>query len=78
MSHRGWPRNGYGISPMNCALTHLKSLWQVIRSLSGDDAYDRYLAHWRDHHGGEGAPLDRKTFYKQRQDRKWNRINRCC
>jgi uncharacterized short protein YbdD (DUF466 family) len=57
----------------------LKRLWQVIRNLSGDDAYERYLAHSRDHHGGEeGAPLDRKAFYKQRQEHKWGGINRCC
>ena len=63
---------------MNGVWPRLKPLWQIIRTLSGDDAYERYLAHWRDHHDGEGAPLDRKTFYKQRQERKWNRINRCC
>lgn len=57
----------------------LKLLWQVIRNMSGEDAYERYLAHWRDHHDrGEGAPLDRKAFYKQQQERKWSRINRCC
>ena len=46
--------------------------------MSGDAAYDRYLAHWRLQHKGEGAPLDRKTFFKQQQERKWNRPNRCC
>ena len=56
----------------------LKRLWQAIRTLTGEDAYERYLDHWRDHHGGEGAPLDRKSYYKQRQDRKWSGINRCC
>jgi len=25
-----------------------------------------------------GAPLDRKAFFKQQQERKWNGIKRCC
>jgi uncharacterized short protein YbdD (DUF466 family) len=57
---------------------NLKSILQNIRNMSGDAAYDRYLAHWRLNHKGEGAPLDRKTFFKQQQERKWNKPNRCC
>ena len=63
---------------MRDLLIPLKALWRAVRTLSGDDAYESYLAHWRDHHAGEGPPLDRKSFYKQQQERKWNRINRCC
>jgi uncharacterized short protein YbdD (DUF466 family) len=63
---------------MNRLLSRFKRLRRFIRNLTGEDAYDRYLAHWREHHGGEGAPLDRKTFYKQRLERKWSGINRCC
>lgn len=56
-----------------------KSLWQGLRRLSGEDAYERYLTHWRERHGGEGgAPLDRKAFFQQQQERKWGGINRCC
>jgi len=55
-----------------------KRLRHWIRAMTGEDAYERYLAHWRDHHEGDGVPLDRKTFYKQQQDRKWSGINRCC
>jgi uncharacterized short protein YbdD (DUF466 family) len=75
-----WPNNGCGtrISIMIRALTRLKYLWQGVRTLTGEDAYERYLAHWHDHHGAEGVPLDRKTFYKQHQERKWNGISRCC
>jgi uncharacterized short protein YbdD (DUF466 family) len=61
------------------AMRRLKRLWQGLRTLSGEDAYERYLAHWRDHHGAaDGPPLDRKTFYKRRLDRKWSGVNRCC
>jgi uncharacterized short protein YbdD (DUF466 family) len=56
----------------------LRRLWRALRALSGDDAYERYLAHWRAHHAGEGEPLDRRTFFKAEQERKWNGIRRCC
>ena len=61
------------------ARINLKGIWQGIRRLSGEDAYERYLAHWRDHHGEEDrVPLDRKAFYRQLVERKWNGIKRCC
>ena len=57
----------------------LKRLWLWLRAVSGDDAYDRYLAHWRAEHGASGEqPLDRKTFFQKRQDEQWNDIRRCC
>jgi uncharacterized short protein YbdD (DUF466 family) len=56
----------------------LQRLWRALRTLSGDDAYERYLAHWRTHHAGEDAPLDRKAFFKSELERKWNGIKRCC
>jgi uncharacterized short protein YbdD (DUF466 family) len=55
-----------------------RRLWQALRTLSGDDAYERYLAHWRAHHAGESGPLDRKAFFRAEQERKWNGIKRCC
>ncbi len=56
----------------------LQRLWRALRTLSGDDAYERYLVHWHTHHAGEGAPLDRKAFFKTELERKWNGIKRCC
>lgn len=57
----------------------LHDLWRGLRRISGDDAYERYLAHWREHHATEGGqPLDRKAFFKVEQDRKWNGVRRCC
>jgi uncharacterized short protein YbdD (DUF466 family) len=57
----------------------LRGVWQCIRRLSGEDAYERYLVHWREHHGEKDArPLDRGAFYKQQQERKWSGITRCC
>jgi uncharacterized short protein YbdD (DUF466 family) len=61
---------------MNAAT--LQRLWRALRAVSGDDAYERYLAHWRAHHAGAGEPLDRRAFFKAEQERKWNGIKRCC
>jgi len=55
----------------------LARAWAFLRELSGDDCYDRYLAHHREHHPGEAA-LSRREFFALRQDRKWNGITRCC
>lgn len=57
----------------------LKQIWNIVRRLSGDDAYERYLAHWREHHACEGGqPLTRRAFFKAEQERKWNGVRRCC
>jgi len=56
----------------------LKQAWDVVRELTGDDAYERYLAHWRAHHSGERAPLDRDAFHREELKRKWEGIRRCC
>jgi uncharacterized short protein YbdD (DUF466 family) len=47
--------------------------------MTGDDAYERYLDHWRARHAGRsGAPLDRAAFFKEEQRRKWEGVRRCC
>ena len=55
----------------------LRWLWRAVRRLSGDDAYERYLAHHAAHHPEE-APLSREAFFKQWQDNKWKGVKRCC
>jgi len=55
----------------------LNALWNAIRRLSGDDAYERYLAHHAAAHPGEPV-LSRKEFFKGEQERKWGGIRRCC
>jgi len=55
----------------------LKTLWRVVRRLSGDDAYERYLIHHVSHHQDE-IPLSKEAFFKQWQDEKWNGVKRCC
>ena len=51
--------------------------WRWLRAVSGDDAYERYLAHHRGCHPGV-VPLDRGAFFRREQERKWAKINRCC
>ncbi len=59
-------------------VTTIRSLWRGLRTLSGDDAYERYLEHVRRRHPGE-VPLDRRSFYLAEQARRWNGgPNRCC
>ena len=57
----------------------IKHAWVVLREIAGDDAYDRYLVHWREHHANEGGePLSRKAFFQQEMERKWSGVKRCC
>jgi uncharacterized short protein YbdD (DUF466 family) len=57
----------------------LRRIWALLRELTGDDAYERYLAHWRAEHAtSDGAPLDRATFCREEQRRKWDGVRRCC
>jgi uncharacterized short protein YbdD (DUF466 family) len=55
-------------------LTHL---WRYLRQVTGDDAYERYIAHQKRAHANE-APLTRPQFFKRRQDEKWSKVSRCC
>jgi uncharacterized short protein YbdD (DUF466 family) len=57
----------------------LHRVWALLRELTGDDAYERYLAHWRARHAADDcAPLDRTAFYREEQRRKWDGVRRCC
>ena len=55
----------------------LQRVWQWLRTLAGDDAYERYCEHQRAVHGATPA-LDRRAFYLERQRQKWSGVNRCC
>ncbi len=50
---------------------------QILRVLNGDDAYARYLAHWRILHAEEPLP-SRAEFFRRETERRWNGIRRCC
>lgn len=61
----------------------LKNIWARVRQLSGDDAYERYLQHYAEHHQ-DGLvseiepPLSKEAFFKEWQDKKWTGVKRCC
>lgn len=58
---------------------YLTTVWQGIRQLSGDDAYERYLQHFADHHQHtDETPLSKAEFFKRWQDGLWDGIKRCC
>jgi uncharacterized short protein YbdD (DUF466 family) len=53
--------------------------WAALREVSGDDAYERYVAHWHACHAATGGPpLERAAFFKEEQRRKWEGVKRCC
>ena len=55
----------------------LKHLWHYLRQVTGDDAYERYLAHRSLALAGEPL-LTRQQFLKRRQEEKWSKVSRCC
>ena len=55
----------------------VERIWQVLRTIADDDAYDRYREHHAQCH--RDAPLlDRRAFYLEQQRRKWSGVQRCC
>lgn len=55
----------------------LSAAWSALRSLLGDDGYERYVAHAMRAHPGQSA-LTRREFYDAELRRKWSSVNRCC
>ena len=51
--------------------------WRALRELSGDDAYERYLAHHAACHA-ETPPLSRREYFRRREQAKWEGVRRCC
>ncbi len=55
----------------------LRDLWRIVRRLSGDDGYERYLAHHAAAHPDQPV-LSRRAWFAQQQQRKWSGVKRCC
>jgi uncharacterized short protein YbdD (DUF466 family) len=54
-------------------------LWWWLRQISGDAAYENYLAHRRVSPQESGtAAMTREKFYADSLHRKYSTINRCC
>jgi uncharacterized short protein YbdD (DUF466 family) len=62
---------------MSAATQGLRRFWSGLRTVLGDDAYERYLRHCRERHP-ESEPLDRRAFHAAELDRRWRQVNRCC
>lgn len=58
-------------------LRRLRQGWRLLRQLSGDDAYERYLAHHAEAHPGQ-APLSRTAYFRRCEQDKWYGVRRCC
>ena len=57
----------------------LQRFWAALREVSGDDAYERYLAHLCARPEAQShAPLTRAAFFAAEQCRKWDGVRRCC
>ncbi len=55
-----------------------RGVWWYLREVTGESAYDRYVAHERARHP-DGPVLDRRTFERRRQDRYGAQPQqRCC
>jgi uncharacterized short protein YbdD (DUF466 family) len=58
-------------------LRWLAAAWGYLRTVSGDDAYERYLAHHAAAHPGQPV-MTPKAFFVERQKQKWSGVTRCC
>jgi len=55
----------------------LLRVWHALRQLSGDDAYERYLARHVTCHA-DAAPLSPGEYFRRREREKWEGVRRCC
>ena len=55
----------------------LRSIWDYLKEISGENAYDRYLAVHIATHPGKPA-MSRNEFYRWRQDDKYNNPGSRC
>jgi uncharacterized short protein YbdD (DUF466 family) len=58
-------------------IQRLREIMALLRRLSGDDAYERFVAHRCALHPGEPVP-SRREFWRSEVDRKWQGVTRCC
>lgn len=58
-------------------MNKLRHAWRHLRTLTGDDAYERYMLHHTCAHS-PCTPLSRRAYFHKAQRRQWDKINRCC
>jgi uncharacterized short protein YbdD (DUF466 family) len=55
----------------------LSSGLSLLRGVTGDDAYDRYLAHMRANASGQ-VPMSAREFFRAQLENKWSCVSGCC
>ena len=55
----------------------LSSGLSLLRGVTGDDAYDKYLAHLQ-RTEPSSTPMSDKAFFQAQMEQKWSCINGCC
>jgi uncharacterized short protein YbdD (DUF466 family) len=55
----------------------LSAGFSLLRGVTGDDAYDKYLAHHQRTHP-DVAPLTAAEFFKAQLEQKFNCVSGCC
>jgi hypothetical protein len=60
---------------MTCLFSLIRTAWQYLRTVSGEEDYGRYRARVI---AQGGIPLAPDAFYLGQLDQKYSRINRCC
>lgn len=49
----------------------------LLRGVTGDDAYEKYVAHLRKTRPQE-KPVSAEAFFRAQLEQKWNCVNGCC
>jgi uncharacterized short protein YbdD (DUF466 family) len=55
----------------------LSAGFSLLRGVTGDDAYDKYVAHMHRTKPAE-KPMSAGEFFRAQLEQKWNCINGCC
>ena len=55
----------------------LSSGLSLLRGVTGDDAYEKYIAHMRANQPGD-TPMSERDFFRAQLEQKFNCINGCC
>jgi uncharacterized short protein YbdD (DUF466 family) len=49
----------------------------LLRGVTGDDAYEKYLAHHQQN-TPEQTPMSAQDFFRAQLEQKWNCVSGCC
>ncbi len=55
----------------------LSSGLSLLRGVTGDDAYEKYVAHMRSAEPPQ-QPMSEKEFFRAQMEQKWSCISGCC